>query len=397
MNVRLEARVPVVCHVIHAKVSRSADLPYMMPVLEHVGERRGAATAASMSAELFISPPLCRSLLAYCVENGLAEEVNGRHALTADGARALERGLVLTSAEGMWKVYVAGHAAIPKEMSVVRIEDGASDAGYQPGKERDRQPRVKDTVPAVRALKGRDLRPALGTMGAVIMRDVHRYEKQIAPDLDVRLLIEPGRDDASAALLASRAGERGHGWVPPVPERAGLPNMGITIDEAMDALLHGGGEGLWDAERGCILVDCDGASDDEMLRMQKTVYVEHPEVGGIKFEPVKVDAKILPTDGEDAKRWACRLLAIMAVDYVTREGYARLAEDIKGRLPGFDIRMGDKADHIPGGGGAPRARGSAWRFWTGSRQNARQGQRPASARGQPRLFWLIQAMEDWDI
>ena len=397
MNVSLEARVPVECHVIHANVSKTSDIPYMMPVLEHVRELGGAATAASLSEDLSISPPLCKSLLAYCVENGLAEDANGRHALTPAGARAIERGHVFTSEEGMWKVYVADHAAIPKDMSVVRMEDGAGDAGYQASKGRDPQPRVKGTVAAVRNLQGKALRIALGTMGEAIVRGVHRYEKQIAPDLDVRLLIEPGKDGASVALLASRIGGQGFGWRPRVPDRASLPDMGITIDEAMDALLHGGGEGLWDAERGCILVGYDSASDDEMLRMQKTVSVDHPEVAGIKFEPVKVTAKILPLDEEDARRWARRLLAIMAVGYVTREEYARLVEGIKGRLTGFDISMGDRADHIPGGGGAPRARGRTWRFWTGRPQNARQEQRPASARGRPRLFWLIQAMEDWGL
>ena len=372
MIIELEARVPVTCHVIHASVAEPSGTPYMLPVLEHVRESGGAATAASLSGDLFIPPPLCRSLLAYCAENGLAEDAgDGRHALTSDGSSALESGRVLTSTEGMWKVYVADHEAIPDGMRVVRIEDGADDAERQLGK--TNQPSVRKTGAPMRDLQGKVLHPALGRMKEAIVRDVHRYEKTIEADLDIRLRVRPGKTDASVSLLASRVGDRKHDWHPPVPDEASLPSIDVTIDGVMDALLSGGRDGAWDAERERILVDCDSASDEEMTRMKKTVHVERPEVNGMGFKPVRVAAKIFPRSEADARRWARRLFAATADGYVTREEYARLVGGIEGRFTGFDICMGDRLGHVPGGGGTP------------------------GTRGRPRLFWLIQAMEDWDL
>lgn len=368
----LEARVPTECHVIHAEVDVESGMPHIMPVLEHVRERAGDATEASLSAELFMSMPLCRSLLAYCARNGLAEgEEGGRHALTPDGARALESGRVITTTTGMWKVYCADHEAIPRDMRVVRIEDGTRDAGYQPDKGAD-QPRAKDLEASVRALEGRELRPVLGAVSGAVVRRMHRYEKRIEPDLDLRLRIEPGREDARVTLAASPSGGPRRGRRRGAPDRAGgLPSIGMTLDGAMETLLRG--EGEWDAGRGCLLVDYDGATAEELSSMQRTARVGRPEIDGMAFEPVEVTARILPRSGEDAQRWARRLFAAMADGYVTREEYGRLVADIGRRLPGFDIDMGDRAGHVPRGGGPP------------------------GARVRTRLFWLVQAMEDWKL
>ena len=373
MIVKLEARVQVACHVIYADMHVASAIPYVMPVLEHAKERGGAATESSLSRELFVPLPLCRSLLAYCAENGLVEDVGGgRHALAPDGARALESGRVFTGAEGMWKVYIADHEAIPEGLRVVRIEDGTRDAGYQPRGGKD-QPRVKDLEAQVRALEGEVLRPALGEESEAIVRDVHRYEKRIEPDLDIRLRVEPGKGGAEVTLLASRGGDALQGGRQGVPAKARLPGISMTIDDAMGSLLGVGGEGAWDAERGLVLVDYDDASPEELSSMQKTVYVERPEVNGMEFERVRVTAEILPRREADAERWARHLLAVTAAAYVTREEYERLVGDIRGRFPGFDIDMGDRAGHVPGRG------------------------EPPGTRGRPRLFWLIQAMEDWDL
>lgn len=373
MIIKLETRVPVACHVIHASVDEALEIPYMMPVLMHVKERGGAATAESMSKELSMPLPLCRILLAHCSENGLAEgDGEGKHTLTPDGSLALESGRVFTRTVGMWRVYVADHKAIPEGLRVVRIDDGERDAGYQWYDGPD-QPRVEYLDESMQGLVGETLRPALGRVGEAVVREVHRYEKQIKPDLDVKLRIEPEKDAARVALLASPAGGQRHGRRTEVPSRASLPGIDMTIDAAMDSLLDGGRDGVWDAEQGCILVDYDGASDDELSLMQKTVRVERPEVGGMAFESVAVTARILPRSEADARKWARRMFAALAGDYVTREEYRRLAGRIGAKFPGFDIRMGDRAGHIPSEG---------------------EG---AGARGRTRLFWLLQAMEDWDI
>lgn len=372
--IALEARVPVACHVIYAEVAVESDMPYMLPVLEHVRERGGAATKSSLSRELFMSLPLCGSLLAHCAENGLVEETGGgRHAVAPDGTTALESGRVFIRKTGMWKVYLADHEAIPEDMRVVRIEDGARDAGYQPGKGSD-QACVGDLEEPMRALVGKVLRPPLGKIRGAIVRDVDSSEKRIE-DLDFTLRVEPGRDDSKVTLLAPPDGGGGArpGRPPAGPEEASLPNISVTVDSAMESVLRGGRDGAWDAKRGRILVDYDGASDEELASMQKTVRAESPTIGGMEFEAASVTAGILPRSGADAERWARHLLAATADAYVTREEYERLAGDIRRRFPGFDIDMGGRASHVPGGGGA------------------------AGDRGRPRLFWLIQAMEDWDL
>lgn len=372
--IALEARVPVACHVIYAEVSVESDMPYMLPVLEHVRESGGAATKSSLSRELFMRLPLCESLLAHCAENGLVEETGGgRHAVAPDGTTALESGRVFIRKTGMWKVYLADHEAIPEDMRVVRIEDGTRDAGYQPDKGSD-QACVGDLEEPMRALVGKVLRPPLGKIRGAIVRDVDSSEKRIE-DLVFTLRVEPGRDSSKVTLLAPPGGGGGTrpGRPPAGPEEASLPNISVTVDSAMESVLRGGREGAWDAKRGRILVDYDGASGEELASMRKTVRAESPTIGGMEFEAASVTAEILPRSGADAERWARHLLAATADAYVTREEYERLAGGIRRRFPGFDIDMGGRASHVPGGGEA------------------------AGDRGRPRLFWLIQAMEDWGL
>lgn len=370
----LEARVPVSCHVIYAEVAVASDMPYMMPVLEHVRGRGGAATESSLSKELFLSMPLCRSLLAHCAGNGLVENTGGeRHAVTPDGILALESGRAFIRKTGMWKVHLADHKAIPEDMRLVRIEDGAWDAGYRPEKGPGQPGAEVLDAPILDRLGNKALRPPLGRIRGAIVRSVHHFGKRIEADMDLTLRVELGRDGSKVTLLASPRGGPRPGRPTTGPEEASLPSIGTTIDGAMKSILRGGGEGDWDAERGRMLVDYDGASDEELSSMRKTVCVERPVIGGMKFERATATAEILPRREADAGRWARRLFAFMAAAYVTREEYERLVGDIRSRFPGFDIDMGDRAGHVPGEGSA------------------------SGTRGRPRLFWLIQAMEDWDL
>lgn len=73
----LETSVPVECHVIHAEMDVLSDVPYIVPVLEHLRERGGGATAESLSAEMFMIEPLCSSLLRFCIDSMLAKEDGG--------------------------------------------------------------------------------------------------------------------------------------------------------------------------------------------------------------------------------------------------------------------------------------------------------------------------------
>ena len=369
--------MPVKCHVVYAELSVRSDMPHIAPVLEHLRELGGVATAVSLSSELFMSEPLCRSLLAFCRNNGLAEAAGGECcAITPDGAAALESGRVLVGREGMWKVYIADHGAVRGSMGVVRIEEGAAEAGYMPWIGREYQPPVRDLGEAVRRLEGERLRPALGgAAGEAVVRSVHGSEKRIESDISLTLRVDMDGDGARATLLASRIEDKARGRARAVPGKAELPDAATpTVDDAMEALL-GGRDGMeWDAENARIAAGYGGLSDAERTSMQAMIKLEGVEVGGMRFDTAAARAAIFPRNGEDAQRWARHLFAAMATGYVTRSEYERLCEAVAGRLAGFDVRMGDRSSHLPGG-----------------------GDRTERVGGRPRLFWLIQAMEDWSL
>ena len=362
--------------MIHADMAVSSDMPHIVPVLEHLRERGGDATAASLSAELFLPEPMCESLLASCANDGLAEESGGgRYAIAPGGADAIRSGRVLVGRKGMWKGYIARHGAIQGGSAVVRIEDGAQEAGYMPWI-KDGQPSAERLGPAVQALEGAELRPALGAEREAIVRGIHAFEKRIEPDMSLRLRMILGKDGSRTILLASRkGGARQQGRrAPDLPGKAELDGAPVTIDEAMEVLLDREYDMEWDAENARIDVAYDGLSDKELHDMQKTMRLEDVEMGEMVFETASMTAPIFPRSDADAKKWARRLFARMATEYVTREEYERLSKAIGGMLGGMDTGMADRASHMPDeGGGRP------------------------SARGHARLFWLIQAMEDWDL
>lgn len=372
----LETGVQVECHVIHANMAMLLDVPHIVPVLEHLRERDGRATAASLSAELFLPGPLCESLLASCVKDELARETGGEYyTIAPDGTDALRSGKVLAGREGMWKVYIARHESLTENAAVVRIEDGAREAGYMLWI-KDRQPRAERLDAAIRALEGARLCPALGEAREAFVRGIHGFEKQIEPDISLKLRMILDRDGARTVLLPSRIEDdarRGR-RAPPLPREAPLTCTPVTIDEAMDALLDGESGMEWDAENARIAADYDGLSDTERYDMQKTMRLEDVTVGEMEFETASVTADIFPRSEADAQRWARHLFKKMATDYVTRKEYERLSRAIDDRLAGFDTGLGERASHVPDeGGGRP------------------------SARGHTRLFWLVRAMEDWDL
>ena len=370
----LETSVPVECHVIHAVMDILSDMPYIVPVLEHLRERGGGATAESLSAELFMAEPLCRSLLGICGEYGLARaDKEGRYAATPGGIDAIESGRVFARAEGMWKVYIAKHEALPGGGGVVRIDDGTMEAGYMWWR-KDGQPSVGNLWASVRALTSTRLRPVLGGAREAVVRKIHGHEKRIESDISLRLLTRLDGGGASTVLLASRDGAaEGPRQAPEIPGEVALQYAPATVDDAMDSLLDGEHGIVWDAKNARIAVAYGGLSDRERSDMQKTLQLENVKVGGARFETAEVRASIFPRSGEDAKEWARHLFADMAVDYVTREEYERLVGAIGDRLAGFDTGMGERAGHVP---------------------KDREG---AGARRRSRLFWLVQSMEDWDL
>ena len=160
----LEADVDVQCHVVHADLAEASEVPYMLPVLEHVRERGRAADAGTLARELFMSLPVARSLLGFCAENGLADrdEETERCTITVDGEEALESGRVFVRRRGMWKVHYADHEMIPEDMWVFMIGDGSREAGFQPSAKWNEQPRVGELPERILQLEGKTLRPLLG-------------------------------------------------------------------------------------------------------------------------------------------------------------------------------------------------------------------------------------------
>lgn len=357
--------------MIHADLAVLTDVPHIAPVLEHIRER-GGADAASLSAELFMSEPLCRSLLAFCEDNGLAEASGGgRHAITPAGTAALESSRAFIGTEGMWRVYIADHELIRGSAGVVRIDDGAVEAAYMPWI-KEGQPPVRDLEEAVRSLEGEKLSPVLGgKVREAVVRSIHGSEKRIESDISLRLRIVLDRGSIRVNLLASRGKGGGRrGRMAPVPKEVALHEASTSLGEAAESLLAGKHGAEWDAENGRILVEYDDLSDEERSSMQKTVKCEDIEIGGMSFDTAEMTAAIFPRTEEDAQEWARHLFAGMATGYVTRKEYERLSGAVMDRLGGAGARMGERASHVPGG----------------ARSTART-----------RLFWLVQAMEDWDL
>ena len=273
----------------------------------------------------------------------------------------------------MWKVYIAKHVAMQDGEGVVRIDDGTMEAGHM-WWIKDGQPPVGKLGASVRAVAGAKLRPVLGGAREVVVRRIHGCEKQIESDISLRLRTRLDGGGASTVLLASRDGAaEGPRQAPEIPSEVDMEYAPATVDEAMDSLLDGEHGMVWDAKNARIAVAYDGLSDRERSDMQKTLLLENVKVGGVRFETAKVTASIFPRSGEDARKWARHLFADMSTDYVTREEYERLAGAVADRLAGFDTVMGKRAGHVP------------------------KDDEGAGVRQRSRLFWLVQAMEDWDL
>lgn len=374
----LEADADVLCHVVHADLAEASEVPYILPVLEHVRERGGAADAGTLAREMFMTLPVARSLLGFCTENGLADrdEETGRCAITGEGEEALESGRVFVRRRGMWKVHCADHEMVPEDMQVVMIGDGSREAGFQPGMEWNEQPRVEGLPDRILQIEGKTLRPLLGSRrGEAVLHRMHGRGKQAEPNLRLRLRVVPGADGSKVSLLAQpslKGGRAEHRAA--APGEIALPDAPITYGEVVGLLAGGDDDAEWDVEKGRLLVRYGDASGEERASMKRTLSPRRIRIGLTEFEPAgRAVVDIFPAREEDAKMWARDVLVRMADDYLTRGAYDSLAAKVRARFEGFEIDLGRRTDHLPGG--PP----SGW------------------GDGERRLFWLITAMEDWDL
>ena len=375
----LEAEVPVQCHVVYADLAEASEIPYILPVLEHVRERGGKADAATLSGELFTSMPVSRSLLGFCSENGLAcaggEEEAGRHAITPDGEEALKSGRVLVRRRGMWKVHYTDHETVPEDMRAVMIEDGSREAGFQPHLDPGKQPRVEDLPERIARLEGRMLRPPLGgRRGEAVLHCMHGKGKQAEPGLRLRLRVVPGAAGSKVFLLPTQVQSGGRaGTRIAVPDKIALPDAGITYDEAIRLMADGERGASWDGKSGRLRVRYDDVSDEERASMKRALRPRRIRIGRTEFEAGREVVDMFPMDAEDAQMWAMDMLDITADGYLTREAYSALASRVRARFEGFEVDLGDRTEHLPA------------------------GSLPSLEEEERRLFWLVQAMEDWDL
>ena len=373
----LKAEVPVQCHVVYADLAGASEIPYVLPVLEHVREKGGRADAATLSRELFTVLPVSRSLLRFCSENGLADAGGEaeQYAITPDGEEALKSGRVLVRRRGMWKVHYADHEMIPEDMRAVMIGDGSREAGFQPQLDQGKQPRVEDLPERIARLEGRTLRPPLGDRrGEAVLHCMHGMGKQVEPGLRLRLHVVPGASGSKVFLLPAQVQNGGRaGTRIAVPDKIALPDAGITYGEAVRLMADGERGASWDVESGRLLVRYSDVSDEERATMKRALAPRRIRVGRTEFEADREVVDIFPVDKEDAQMWAMDMLDITADGYLTREAYSALASRVRARFEGFEVYLGDRTDHLP------------------------DGTLPSLEEEDRRLFWLVQAMEDWDL
>ena len=343
----LEAEVPVECHVIQADISRASKTPYILPILMHVQELDGEATAESLANELFAgSKPLSRRLLDICCDDGLTERDCQRYALTEEGSSAIDNERIFASEEKMWKVYYSPLPVIPDTRKVLKLEDGRREAGF-----REEDPKPERPEEHVKELKQRIMTTSFGERQDFRINGIAGMAKRIKDDMRVTLRLEIGGEGSVLSLSSSYES---------MPFKG--PNM--TYEEAWDQLLEQESISGWDHDNNRLRIPYDDTGPKERSTMKKTLDFE-PRILGVRFNPLNETVSIYPEDQHDAQRWADDLLMDKVRDYLTHDRYQKITGEIKAQFPDFEVSFKDRADYVE-----ETERGST-------------------------KFWHIQAAEDW--
>ena len=353
----LETKVPVECHVVQADISRASKTPHILPVLMHVRDMDGNATAGSLAAELFAeSVPLGRRLLDICRDDGLVEEDRGRHALTEDGRSAVDCGRVFVGEEKMWVIHYSPLPVIPGGRRVLKLEDGRREAGYREGDPEPGPPEGR-----IEELKHRIMTTSFGDGQEFRINGITGMAKRIGTGMRVTLRLEigrqgsilrmdaPGSPPKDAGRRGARSGSR---------ESMSFRGPDITYGEALDQLLEQKGVRGWDGESNRLRVPCGQTGRTERNAMSTTLDFE-PLLLDTKFDPLKVSVGICPVDRRDAQTWADRMFVDRTRDYLTRGEYGRITAEIGALLPGFGVSFRERGEYV---GGTERGTDEFWRI-----------------------------------
>ena len=367
----LEAEVPVECHVIQADISRASKTPYILPILMHVQELDGEATAESLANELFAgSKPLSRRLLDICCDDGLTERDCQRYALTEEGSSAIDNERIFASEEKMWKVYYSPLPVIPDTRKVLKLEDGRREAGF-----REEDPKPERPEEHVKELKQRIMTTSFGERQDFRINGIAGMAKRIKGDMRVTLRLEIGGEGSVLSLSSSyvntplkgRLETRGPQARPgggSSDESISLNGPNTTYEEAWNQLLEQESISGWDHDNNRLRIPYDDTGPKERSTMKKTLDFE-PRILGVRFNPLNETVSIYPENQRDAQRWADDLLMDKVRDYLTHDRYQKITGEIKAQFPDFEVSFKDRADYVE-----ETERGST-------------------------KFWHIQAAEDW--
>lgn len=347
-QIDLDTTVPVRCHLVHAKISLAAGIPYLLPVLVHIGDQKSGATVRSLSEDLFPGlEPLSRKLLEMCGDGGLAKRAGAYYTLTGDGASAVRDGRVFADEEAVWKIYHTPHRLVRQEYRVLKLERATPrEAGY------NKDDSVERLDSCLKDLMGESLVCSFGENTRFRVMDMDACAKRSGSDMRVTMRWSIAEDGSSLEISDGSAKR----YLPPPSD--------ITYGKAWEQLLENARIDEWDGGRDHLNVSYYVLDDAEKMSMKRRLEFD-PEMEGVRFDRIARTVPIYPKSEHDAQRWAKDMLASRIVDYATAERYRRLADSIRGKFPDFDVSLGDRADHVP------------------------DDRSP--------LFWRIQAMEDWGL
>lgn len=441
MRISLSRKVPVTCHKIHAEVAVFSETDYALAVLMYVDEEGGRATPRSMSKDLLAdSDTISKRLLDFCSNQGLVERSGDRYRLTDEGRDAIRHGRTPVTKRQMWKIHLADDPLIRTPYRLLKIEEERHDVEWasQPNGKKapiGDQPRPERLGPGILDLAGTKFLPSFGDTSPVKIKETKMFGKEVEPDLEAHVHWDLGEDGSRAWLSAGSAARTGGGddYGKKHFDVLGLP-MSATMKEVNERALEeiyrlmekDGGKDTgnqkierirdaaksirdsydhiqdrhgtsphetrmlpvpdgnpykiarqkledatgyeWDGERGRFLVRYADARPEWVESM--TAELDETEItidGSGSFQMAGTTIPIYPATPDDARRWARDMAEReMGSAYVTGKRHHAIMDGILERFQGHgDVLNRERSAYVP----AERTR----------------------------LYWNIQAMEDWDL
>ena len=175
-----DAEIKLECYIVYAEISIPTHR-YILPVLLHVRDMRGRASAKSLSSELFPGmEPVSKKILEICEKEGLIEAYDGKYSISRTGEDAIKDGKVFVRSPGqMYKIYYTDSTIIPEENRIVRLDADPEGAGYDP----DKAAEVRNLPWHIMELKDRIMIPLFGrTRDGFRIDSVHRQAKEVEQD-----------------------------------------------------------------------------------------------------------------------------------------------------------------------------------------------------------------------